>query len=691
MRIRLAALLLLLTPLLGLSFEVPTDCATRLYLLPTPGTPQPEDQVIRLIPATTATFRMRYGTNYGNMATYSTGAAAGQEITANTRGEFPMSSLSPATKYHWRVECSESGRWRRGWGGSLNTLPSSGGAIKLLVGSDAHYVGADLYDDGEGSTAPAGRTYQSFVLMAREHDAHAYLDLGDAFMIHCHTCDNTRDVTDDFGRGLGQYSITHDAVSQATEAAYAEARYSLTLRRMWLHLRYMGSIWVRGNHDAGGGYGGNDPDSNLHHWQYRLGWTTTGVDIDMESADFNEGTGVFTHVAHGIEPGAGTFRWQNLDPAETFTVPTMTGCQGGRSSSMAENEWFIEKLDVDTFKIGLAGNPVVWPYCTGGSGGVGRGTLVRSSDMRAASVAVIDKYMPQQNDVYAHGWGALGEDHIMGPVPLSDYALVLTLDPYIKSGLGTCNTDAERFPDSEREEDCGWSLGTDQHTGALATINEIQDGDGAYESVETLQMSGAYKYARGSLCETATYCAGDPLEECYADSMCSDTCERKDCSSDFAHPRMQELHAAMAAMVTRTSGIAIVLMGHDHHMSFGEKGDSGVYYMKVGQLGGQQLFPWGGGNAFQWRYDFDGDTIPAYRRHLGQHGKGANYVPWTDPNGLIERGTEYKGFSILNLLPAAESESGKTEIEVDFKVTRLGIGEPYGESPKWFPFLIQGD
>jgi hypothetical protein len=293
----------------------------------------------------------------------------------------------------------------------------------------------------------------------------------------------------------------------------------------------------------------------------------------------------------------------------------------------------------------------------------------------------------------------------MGPVPLSDYVLVLTLDLYEESGLGTCVDYPTRLPISNRDENCGWSLGTNQQTGALAEIAEIADGGGDYENVEILIVAMhhpiggfdevGHPYSRGSLCEVDTHCSGAPATECAADSDCTgdDVCGVPNCNDEFAHPRMQELHAAMAAMVARTSGIAIVLMGHDHNMSLGEKASSGVYYLHVGQLGGQELYPWGAHPSFEARYDFDGDTIPAYRRHLGKLGATATdwYSPWTDQNPPIEMGSEHKGFVILNLLPAAESGSAKTELLLDYIVNGRGYPRVHGASARGFPVLITGD
>ncbi len=702
MLIRLLALLFSAVWLLGTSFDIPSQCQNGVYLPPMPGTPQPNDQVIRMIPAVTTTYRMRYGTNPGNMATWSTGGSTGQEITADNRGEFAMSSLTADTQYHWQVECSEDSRWKPGWRGHVHTLPSTGGTIKIVVGTDAHYMpGLTAASGVEGGNAYVDRTYRGFALMVREHDANAYIDLGDTFHLHCRGgCDGLGSYTDDFARGLGSFSVTNDAQNSDEEDDFAEARYSLVLRRMWPFLRYVPQVWSRGNHDAGGGFGGNGitgAGGDSYHWQFRTRpWDVTTIDIDF-ATEFAEGTGIFTEAGHGMGDGDGPYRWANTAPGVAFTPPSddnMTGCAGSRASTDADNEWYVDLSglgdQVNTFKIALT---AVAAGCTGGSGLVGDGTLLQGSDMQAASKAVIDKYLPQQNDVYAHSYGgATAQDHVMGPVPLSDYVLVLNVDEYDFSGLGSCASDPLRKPLSNRLEDCSWSLGTDQQAGVLALIAEIANGGGAYEDVETLIVlfhsglggfdSVGYAYARGSLCEVDTTCVSGG-GNCWIDDNCAgaDVCETQDCSADFAHPRMQELQTAMAAMVARTSGVALVLYGHDHMMAFGEKGTSGVYYLNAGQIGDQPSFGWRDEDDFRKRYDFDGDGIPAYQNPSG-------VLPAYDT--FKERGTEYKGFSVLTLQPAAETDSGKTEVTVDYRIN-MKTSSIHGSSPPGFPFLLRGD
>jgi hypothetical protein len=322
--------------------------------------------------------------------------------------------------------------------------------------------------------------------------------------------------------------------------------------------------------------------------------------------------------------------------------------------------------------------------------------------MQAASKAVIAEYMPLQNDIYAHGYGgATAEDHVMGPVPLSDYALVINLDEYDFTGDTGYTTEPLRFPIDGRSNGAagGWTLGPDQLAGVLATIAEIQDGDDAYENVEVLLLlthSGiggfdtvGYSYGRGSLCEVDTVC-DEGGADCIIDGNCvSGACGAQDCSADFAHPEMQAIHAAAAAMVIRASGVAIWLMGHDHSVSFGEKGNSGVYYYHGGQVGMTAGAGTSSDSTHIKRYDFNGDGIPAFRRHFCA--LGAGNCPAGEQDALVEVGSEHRGFSLITLRPAAENASTKTEVDIDYIINGYDdYPALHGTSPSGFPILIEG-
>lgn len=691
--LRWLLLLATLVPLLGLYRDIPSECAVGMYLPPMPGSPQSDGQIISYRTAAEGTFRLRYGTSANKLAEYADGGASGQLTTADTRDDFTLSGLSANTKYHWLVECSEGGKWKRGWRGSFITTPSSGGTVKIVFGTDMHYPGFAINPSGEKS-AFASRTMKGIHLMSRHvQDAHVYIDGGDTFMIH-HRTTGGYAMAEDFGRSFGDFSITDSAQTEAEEDAFAEARYSFGLRRFHIFLRFVPSILVRGNHDAGGASGGNWDFNNGHLWQLRARpWVPTGIDVDL-SADVSNG--VFTVAAHGIADGAGPFRLTDTNPPTGITELILDDCGGARAATDDGNEWYVRDIDGDSFYLAYT---AVAAGCTTSGGGAGDATLLRGSDMQSASRDVIAEYLPLQNTVYPHGWGgATTESHYMGPVPLSDHTLVITMDLFDFSGIGTCASYPVRFPSEERIADCGWSLGSDQLAGVLAEIAEIQDGGGDYEDVETLILVShshvggfgnvGYSYGRGSLCEVDTVCDVGGAD-CIIDSDCvSGDCGTQTCSDAFAHPEMVSIQAAAAAMVTRSSGIAIWLAGHDHQFTLGEKGSSGVYYLKGGQVGGS--FAGFNDGEMEKRYDFDADGIPAYRRHYCALEGGA-YCPAGTQNALVELGSEHRGFSIIEVTPAAEN-GGKTKVEIDYIINGYDdYPEIHGDSAGGFPVVIEGD
>jgi len=669
-----------------------------MYLPPIPGTPQPDEQIISMRPTATTTFRLRYGTSPNKLVTYADGGAGGQSINADTRGGFTLPGLSAATRYYWLVECSENSKWKRGWRGHFTTTPSSGGTLKVVYGTDAHYFGDVSNSGAEGGSTMAGRTIKGIHLISSIHDAHAYIDGGDTFQIHYRKAGGYSQ-SDDFGRSFGDYSITHSAQTQAQEDAFAEARHSFVLRRFHVFLRFMPSIWSRGNHDAGGSFGGNWTYNNAHHWQLRSRpWVVTDIDVDLETDHSN---GLFTEVGHGMDDGDGPYRWTGNNPPDAITEPTMSSCGGSRAATDDGNEWYVRKISDDTFRLAYT---AIAAGCTGSAGGSGTATLLRGSDMQSASKAVIAEYLPLQNSVFPHGWGgATAEDHVMGPILLSDYVLLINLDEYDFSGLGACVNEPVRFPVDGRASgaDCGWSFGTDQLAGILADIAEIQNGGGAYENVEILLLlthSGVgghdnigYSYGRGGLCEVDTTCVIGGAD-CIVDADCgAGVCSTQDCSDDYAHPEMQSIHAAAAAMVTRASGVALWLMGHDHETTFGEKGSAGVYTYHGSQIGGSFMSGWGTSPDHEKRYDYDDDGIPAYRRHYGPLGYGSSYEPAGSQNPNDEVGSEHRGFSIITMEPAAESSSGNTELAIDFIVNGyVDNPELHGSTAGGFPILIEG-
>lgn len=684
----------------SLGFVISSQCETELRKPPYPGTPQSTEQHVTLVPDTTATFRLRYGTTPGTLTSFLPDSD-GVEITAGNRGAFDLSGLTANTRYYYQVQALESGRWCRGWRGSFLTPPSTAGSVRAILAADSHYP-HDIMQQGYTGTR-AAETRKAWRAMASVQDAHIYIDLGDSIYLACHTgCDTGFSVTNDLGDPYGNQSVG-SARSASEEDDFAGARISQLLRDMQPVLQKTPSIWVCGNHDCGGNSGDNLGSNG--HWQFRSTWATTGIDIDL-SSDLATGTGIFTEVGHGMLDGDGPYRWANSNPSsgwDGFTAPTMTGCAGARPASNASNEWYVDWVSNDTFRLAYTDSSA---GCTGASdAGSGIGTLLRGSNQQQSTDDAFARFLPHQNTDFPNGWGA--ENHRMGPIPVSNHVLFLKLDPY-RFTPQSCTPDEDGgcWPADNRSDgpSGGYSLGAGQHAGALATINEVADGDGLYEDVEILVVllhstlgghgTVGYPYARGSLCNPDTTCVSGG-EDCVLDTDCvgDDICNQQPCNRSFAHAGMEQLHNALDAMATRTNGIPIVVMAHDHLFALGQKDQ--VFYLKLSPSSG---LPRGFMTDLEneQRYDFDADGVAAYWRpqlfKLARAGGLAWHPrPGTD-NGLLERGHGFKGFAVMDYVAAATAASGKTEIILDWKITGPDMANlPFGESPTGWPVTLRGN
>jgi hypothetical protein len=177
-------------------------------------------------------------------------------------------------------------------------------------------------------------------------------------------------------------------------------------------------------------------------------------------------------------------------------------------------------------------------------------------------------------------------------------------------------------------------------------------------------------------------------------------CEVGDCNAVIAHDDEQALHDKMAAFVTRCDGIALDIQGHDHLNAFGERGSSGVYYYKAGQIGDNFAPTWistsSQMDAFFPRYDYDHDGVPAFRRHYAtllasDHGSFDDFkTPVGAQNFPVEVGSEHRGISTLVVCKDCGT-SDKPRIILDYIIN--GIPDfplLHGTSAPGYPLTIEG-
>ncbi len=695
-------LLLVLAALFSLGaagdFPVVSQCRTDMYLLPMPGTPHDDAQEIALIPAATTTFRLCYDTSPGTLcggASFATGGPTGQAVTGDTRGEFQLTSLAGATKYFWRVECSEDGGWKKGWEGSFVTTPSTDGEVRLAISTDNHFMGtwAGDYPDHD---APRILQFKRGVhLIAQEQNLHGHIDLGDGVYFQGKFSNGWLD-TDESGRRFGHGSTDSYATSEAEALEFGEARAAQYLRAWWPALRFLPSIWARGNHDVGARFGDNGNSAvglSSGHMQWReiTPWVETGITVTLPgdlAAD-----GIFTAPGHGMGDTDGPYRWAPINDELYGGMPILDGCTGVRDVDDYSNEWYVDYVDAGTFRLSLNDTD---PGCNGTPFRYGSGdwTLVRGSNMQHTTGEVRLKYMPNHNEVLAHGWGP-AEKGIMGPIRFSDYVVVLHLDEYEytrEDGPGG-------FPYGNRLDgpSGGWGLGPEQRAGALALISDLGPGSvGGYGGVEILIVAmhhtlgghgGGYPYGRGTLCEPDTRYLDDKARECTQYSGTYGRCEYPRCDEDFAHDGWQNLHDAMDAFVTRASGVALVAVGHDHQCAGGKK--DGVFYYTAGELNGA-AGGWIIDEEHMSRHDFDGDGWPAYYKSKGRMGLGAQYS--TNQNFPTEFGTDLDGFARLTMCPSSGTDacgSGKPEVQLDYIINAEDDHlDSHGDTE--FSFTLQG-
>jgi hypothetical protein len=716
----LAALVLL--PLAGAAdtYRIPSQCDPRFLLPPMPGTPQATAQLISMVPNTTETFRVRYGTTPGTRTSYAASGSSGKSCTADARCEFSLISLTPDTRYHWVVDWLSGSRWYEDcWTGSFRTFPSTGGLVKLLIGTDSHIVNDFFNTEGEDPTkgsyaAEVLRGRAAFGLLARDRDwAHAYIDLGDNWIHHCNPAicayDNHTDLVDDFGRPIGVNSITARADSQAEEQAFAEARLSIGLRRFWRALRFHSSIWSRGNHDVGGNFGDADDSHNSGHWQApNRSWATTGISITLGEGNDLASNGIFSEGGHEMADGDGPYRWVQPDHTTELTAPELDSCGGTRDLLTAgAEEWYVDLVDADSFRLALtptdAGCTTVTDY------GSGVGTLVRGADMQTTVKAAAAKYLPNQNDHYPHSWGSLAEDGIMGPIPASDYVMILNLDEFDHTPETRWQPWGVAGNGRSSEEYSSWSYGTDQWAGAAALIDSLCVAESGYDDVSVLivlqhhglggfGIHSAYAYARGSICETDTYCYNEPDRECVrgpgigGDCAPGDQCPRPRCQEPYAHAGRQALHEKMVAFESRCGGIALALEGHDHVNTYGEK--NGISYYHAGQLGDQGFPLWHDDADWKRRYDFDRDGVPAYWRHYGlllptDHNWYDFFKLVGKQNFPTEVGSEHRGDSKLTICQDC-GPGGKPRIILDYIINGIpDFPDLHGTSAPGYPLTIE--
>lgn len=518
-------------------------------------------------------------------------------------------------------------------------------------------------------------------------------------------------IEDDFGRPFGSYSIPISASTQAESIAFGEARASWVLRKMWRSLRFMSLVVSRGNHDIGGAFGGNGvargTDNTRHlQWRAEVPWVDAGINVQLGSAGDLDDYGVFSYAGHGMGDGDGPYRWA---PANTIKYtnlhpPMLGGCGGARVVGDYSNEWYV-----DLTGLGDQANTFRLAYCDTCAGctvtsskGMGHwARLVRGSNMQYETKQVTAKYLPNQNEVLAHGWGD-AEDGIMGPVRFSDYVVVINLDEYDHTPPPAYRPG---LPLSNRSEVTGWSLGTNQKTGAIDLINDLGVGATGYDNVEVAivlmhHTPGGHAdgpgmpYGRGGACEPDSHCWDAPATECEDDADCAGgggRCEPTNCAADFAHADWQDVHDALDAFQSRTNGVALVVLGHDHQNSGGKK--DGVFYYTAGQLGSSVMASWGGFEDHVRRYDYDHDGVPAYQKNYAELGYGGStYAPSSQNNFPTEWGTEFRGYSLLTICPATGVEacsSGKTEIVLDYYISAYE-NFPALHGSKAYTFTLQG-
>lgn len=708
---KLALLLAALFCLLGVkdSYVIRSQCRDEVYLPPIPGTPQDTAQTIIMVPRVTNTYRVCYDTKKGdlcgNALFSSTGGSSGQSVTFNTRGEFTLSSLTPATKYYWRTECLQDGRWRKGWDGSFVTTPSTGGVIKLLYGTDSHLGGTWIAYAGDTTENRIKIATHSLSLMAGEQNVHAYIDGGDTLYFHCkNPCQYGYTLMDRFNRTFGAWSIDTLANNETTAIQYGETRASMVLRLWWRALRFQPSIWSRGNHDVGGAYGDNglwfSYTGGFHHQFRSSPWVTTMAYVFLPDGLASDGT--FTNAAgvHNLSDGEGPYRFAPASGSKY--LPVLNSCSGSRSENDYMNEWYVDTNSVGspTTQFRLAYTATDAPCMGVGYYGSGFFTLVRGSDMKHSTSQVRLKYLPNQNDVLAHGWGP-DEDGIMGPVLLSDYIMVLNLD---EQDASPNPNSGQNWPQNRGTYlEGAWTLGADtgQMQGALDLIDDLGPGStGGYSNIRVLLIVmhhtlGGHSdvgipYARGTLCESDTKCV-DGGGDCTDDADCgpSDICQKPKCDTDDLNvDEMQDLHEAVDAFVTRASGIGMFLVGHDHQVSGGKKDN--VYYYTGGQLG-QDAGGWVSNEEHEIRYDFDMDGIPAYRKSYGKLGK--NNDASGKQNFPTEWGTEHSGYTRLEICPptgfAGACASGKAEVKLEYVISDI-VNFPELSGTNAFSYTIQG-
>jgi len=710
MRSKLPLILLVLAALLSLGaagdLPIASQCRTGMYLPPMNGSPDDDAMEIALVPSATETFRLCHSESKGELcgnATFATGGSTGQSVAANTRGEFQLTSLAANTKHYWRVECDEDGRWKTGWEGSFTTLPGTDNEVRVVMTSDNHLVNSLI-----GGNATRVQQFRNGVaLIAERGDYHAHIDLGDGLYLQCNSCTQGWTVSDDFGRVFGSGSILSYATTSTEAVAFGDARASAYQRRWWQARRRIPSIDVIGNHDGplqfgDNGYGYNYNSGGYH--SYREGaWVETGITLTLPG-DLGA-TGIFDHgTAHGMSDDDGPYRWAPVGQLDYTDMPGLTGCTGTRDAADWSNEWYVDYLTASTFRLKVNDTDATGCNGTPASYGSGDWTLVRGSSMQYVSDQVRAKYFPNHNEVRNHNWGP-AEKGVMGPIMLSDYVLVLHLNPF-EYTPETFPTDV--WPTGNRTNAAagGWGLGSQQRTGALAIINDAGPGSVlGYANVEIIivvmhhTLGGhdavGYWYARGTALESDTVCMDNPSVTCEQDSQCTayggGRCQYPRIADSFAHSEWQTLHNALNSFATRVTngGVPIVAVGHDHQFSGGKKGN--VYYYTAGELNAA-AGGWISDQDHMRRHDFDNDGWPAYYKSLGKYGIGANMA--AGQNFPYEWGSDLDGFTTLVMCPSTGTgacSSGKAEVELSVIVNDnplQSVPSMHGQTE--FTFTLQG-
>jgi len=263
-------LLALLTPLLvGIFFSVgehPSE--PKFFLKEMLFVPHQTKAMVRVIPQTTATMRVRYGTARNAMTSFAP-SSSGTSVTADTPGEFTLTTgLAADTTYYYQLEILEDGDWKGRGVHEHRTLPSATTAVyDFAITADTHFwppfsssmLGLDCSTRQDFAYQHTWKyAHGRFALSAMRDvaglDPLFHLDLGDG-LIGCQSgmANDCPTLWPDGGTGDGSTGST--ATSETEERQFCERRLRSSLEWITFHKADVPVVLIEGNHDGHPRYG----------------------------------------------------------------------------------------------------------------------------------------------------------------------------------------------------------------------------------------------------------------------------------------------------------------------------------------------------------------------------------------------------------------------------------------------------